>query len=157
MAIKSVLLYGTKEIQTQWCIFNFKMVVQVLPGFSCIKLHVDGALCPRWERNGHRLQNVFLALVVTDNTRSRALLLHYTWDVFDIFEILPNTEGEDYFQTVLKCLTDILILKHWVQNIQVQTSKAASHRDNRWIQYLPNATSNSWQLETLIKRWIALS
>ena len=51
-----------------------------------------------WEKYLKRFENLILALDIKDDTRKRALLLHYIGEqVVEIFDTLPNTgDAKDY-------------------------------------------------------------
>ena len=74
-----------------------------LPVFPSFDVTNSSSLGPRWEKYLSRLENLLVAMDITDPDRKKALLLHFIGpDCYDIFETLTlavntvNTEYEKY-------------------------------------------------------------
>ena len=76
-----------------------------LPSFPAFDITDDQNSSSRWKKWLQRFENFIVALDIKDNTRKRAMLLHYAVDgVQDIFDTLSDTgEAKDY-----KCAKDKL-------------------------------------------------
>lgn len=63
---------------------------------------------PCWKKYISRCQNLITAIAITDKTRQRALLPHYTSKVVhDILNMLDNTEeGQDWLKKAIIALTN---------------------------------------------------
>ena len=62
------------------------------PQFPEFDVSETSTQAARWKKWLSRLQNLLVAMNVTDKTRQRALLLHYAGEATnEIFDTLPNT------------------------------------------------------------------
>ena len=69
-----------------------------LPSFPAFDISDDQNASIRWKKWIQRFENFIIALDVKDDTRKRAMLLHYAGEgVQDIFDTLTDTgEAKDY-------------------------------------------------------------
>ena len=69
-----------------------------LPVFPEFDLRDQANLATRWEKDMKRFNNLMAAMDVKEESRKRALLLHYSGEeVNDLFDTLPDTgEDKDY-------------------------------------------------------------
>ena len=85
-------------------------MVTVLLAFPELDVSETSTQAARWKKWISRFRNLLVAMNVTDQTRQRALLLHYAGEATnDIFDTLPNTaadEGEDLFDNAVQALTN---------------------------------------------------
>ena len=72
-----------------------------LPKFPTFDYDVDKTNAgPRWEKYVNRLENLFVGMNLKDDTRKRALLLHYVGEsVHDIYEAEKGNSPATYDET----------------------------------------------------------
>lgn len=81
------------------------MANQILPAFPQFVVHEDhSSVGVRWKKWLQRFENFLLAMDIKDDTRKRAMLLHYAGDeVQDIYDTLSDTgQAKDYAVAVNK-------------------------------------------------------
>ena len=82
------------------------MAVSV-PIFPSLDVHADGNAGPRWQKWLARLERLFTGMDITIPKRKRALLLHYAGpDVDEIFDTLPDTGGDNDYDTAVAKLNE---------------------------------------------------
>ncbi len=78
-----------------------------LPEFPKFEPHLDANVGTRWETWVRRFEQLLRAMEVAEDTRRRALLLHYAGpDVCDIFDTLAETGGDDAYELAKQKLID---------------------------------------------------
>ena len=82
-------------------------MLNVLPPFPSFDYETDKANAGvHWDKWVQRLENLFVAMNITDDNRKRALLLHYGGErVHDIFTAEKGDAGDEY-KDAKKVLTD---------------------------------------------------
>lgn len=67
-----------------------------LPQFPEFVVHAEGSTATRWKKWKDRLENLLVALNITDKKRRKAILLHYAGEeVHDIFPTLTLAQDEE--------------------------------------------------------------
>lgn len=109
-----------------------------LPIYDKFNVHSEGAVALRWEKWLRRLENLFVALNISDKRRKRALLLHYAGEeVQDIFDTLENTGNQDDYTTATQKLTEYFnpkkmsnlryTISEWQNKGRMKTSLSTTH------------------------------
>ena len=82
-------------------------MAHALPAFPAFGVEGDQhGLNLRWQEYIERFQNFLLALNIKDDTRKRAMLLHFAGEgVYRIFKTLPDTGEPKDFEKAVKKLT----------------------------------------------------
>ena len=81
------------------------MAVSLLT-FSAFQVHLDGNVGPRWKKWLARFENLIVGMGIKDETRKRALLLHFSGpDVDEIFDTLEYTGEDKDYKTAVEKLT----------------------------------------------------
>ena len=84
-------------------------IMATLPSFPQFDVKDQSNLAVRWEKLYlKRFKNLMTAMAITDASRQRALLLHYSYvgeDVNDIFETSPDHGDEKDFKEACEALT----------------------------------------------------
>ena len=88
-----------------------------LPQFPPFNVHAEGSTSTRWKKWKDRLDNLLVAMNITNANRKKALLLHYAGEeVHDMFSTLtlppPVGEGDlDLYKQASDALNDYFIPK----------------------------------------------
>lgn len=81
-------------------------MASALPAFPEFSLRDQTNLATRWEKYLKRFNNLMTAMKMTDETRKRALLLHYVGEeVNDLFDTLPDKGEDNDFKKASEALT----------------------------------------------------
>ena len=76
-----------------------------LPVFPEFDLRNQTNLATRWEKYMKRFNNLIAAMDVKEESRKRALLLHYSGEeVNDLFDTLPDTGEDNDYKEACKAL-----------------------------------------------------
>ena len=108
----------------------------ILPPFPPFNVEDDPtATGQRWTKWKKRFENFLLAMNIEDDTRKRALLLHYIGSsAFDIFETLSDTGDEKDYKAAMDRLTEHFTPQ---RNVDYETYLFRQPNDNnrmrRWI------------------------
>ena len=120
-----------------------------LPTFPSFDMHSDGAASQRWEQWIGRLENLFVALNITNAERKRALLLHYAGEeVYDVFQTLTNT-GND-FATAKAKLTEYFEPKKNVAFSVYSFCQGKQRPDERIDEFIPRMRQMAKKCNLLI-------
>ena len=77
-----------------------------LPVFPEFDLRDQTNLATRWEKYMKRFNNLMAAMDVKEESRKRALLLHYSGEeVNDLFDTLPDTGEDNDYKEACEALT----------------------------------------------------
>ena len=77
-----------------------------LPVFPKFDLRDQTNLATRWEKYMKRFNNLMAAMDVKEESRKRALLLHYSGEeVSDLFDTLPDTGEDNDYKEACEALT----------------------------------------------------
>ena len=77
-----------------------------LPVFREFNLRDQTNLATRWEKYMKRFNNLMAAMDVKEESRKRALLLHYSGEkVNDLFDTLPDTGEDNDYKEACEALT----------------------------------------------------
>ena len=122
-----------------------------LPNVPSFDVHADSNAGPRWKKWLARLERLFTGMNITIPKRKRALLLHYAGpDVDEIFDTLPDTGGDNDYDTAVAKLTSISLHRSTVPMKCTTFDKQSKRKVNRWIVITPDFVNSRKHANSLM-------